>query len=152
MPNYQPIYTTRTATLKDLMFFYEAVCVITDSKPDILEFNKQYKLKIKNKANIILVLEADKKVLIGFIVAEIRQNLSDAVPCAELQELYVSNKYRKLNAADFIYNELEKKVAKEKIFQLKVNCNLNSTLNQHFYVKRGFKIFKKQYKKGPIKL
>lgn len=148
MTNVQPKYATRPAELKDIMYFYEAICAITNINIDIVEFNIQFKNKIKDKSYIMLVLEADGKTIAGCTLAQSRQSLSDQQPFVEIQELYISPKFRKLKAADFLYNALEEKIINQKMHQLRVNCNINSTLNQNFYVKRGFKIYKKQYKKA----
>ena len=147
MTNLQPNYLARTATLKDIMFFYEAISAISEVNLDIVHFNTQFKNKIKDKSYTLLVLEADDKKIAGCILAQLRQGLSDQQPYVELQELYIFPKFRKLKGAEFLYAALEEKVIKQKIYQLRVNCNINSTLNQNFYVKKGFKIFKKQYKK-----
>ena len=141
-----PTYQTRKAELKDVMFFYEAISSMSTSKLNIVDFDIQFKYKIKDKSNIQLVLIANNKT-VGCIIAQVRQQLSDAMPYVEVQELYIAPKYRKLKGADFLYTSLEEKVAKESKYQLRVNCNINSTLNQNFYVKKGYKIFKKQYKK-----
>jgi ribosomal protein S18 acetylase RimI-like enzyme len=143
----QPSYTTRKAALKDVMYIFESINLQSGSKLDILKFIEQYKKKVKDKSNILLLLEADKKNA-GFIIAQEYQSLSDAFPFIEVQELYIAPKYRKLKAADFLYNEFEQKTASKGYYNLKVNCNINSTLNQNFYINKGFKINKKQYLKG----
>ena len=147
MRNERYNYSARPAELKDVMFFYEAICSIADNKFDINEFNSQYKEKLKDKTYIQLVLEIDDKLIGGCIVAQARKNLSDPLSFIEVQELFIAHKYRKYNAADFLYFALEEKALNLKHTQLRVNCNINSTLNQNFYVKRGFKMYKKQYKK-----
>lgn len=139
-------YQTRKAELKDVMFFYEAICFITGLESDINDFNKKYKGILKDKSAILMVIEADGKT-VGCIMAQIRQQLSDLHSFVEIQELYISPKFRNHKAADFLYNDFEVKYIQKKHKQIKVNCNVNSTLNQNFYIKKGFKIFKKQYKK-----
>jgi hypothetical protein len=66
------------------MYFLESINTQIDSMLDILKFNNQFKKKVKDKTSIVLLLE--------------------------IQELFISPKFRKL----------------------KVNCNINSTLNQNF--------------------
>ena len=139
-------YQTRKAALKDIMFFYEAICFITGFESDINEFNKKFKALLKDKSAILMVIEADGKMA-GCILAQVRQQLSDMHSFVEIQELYISPKFRNRKAADFLYNDFEDKYILKEHRQIRVNCNINSTLNQNFYVKKGFKIFKKQYKK-----
>ena len=147
MNQVQPKYNFKTASLKDVIFFYESICATSTIQPDIMVFNSKYKQRLKDKHCIQLLLEVDGKQAVGCVLAEVREQLSDANPYVEIQELYIFPKFRKLKAADFLYTALEEKVRELKIYQLRVNCNINSTLNQNFYVKKGFKISKKQYKK-----
>jgi ribosomal protein S18 acetylase RimI-like enzyme len=147
MSNLLPNYTTRKAELKDVMYFFESISTQTDATLDINKFNEQFKKKLKDKTSILLLLEYTKKS-IGFIIAQEYQTLSDAFPSLEIQELYITSKYRKLKAAEFLYSQLEEKGKSKGYFKLKVNCNINSTLNQNFYISNGFKIQKKQYYKN----
>lgn len=147
MSSLQPNYTTRKAELKDVMYFFESINLQTDSALDINKFNHQYKKIIKDKTSIVLLLEVDKKS-VGFIIAQEYQALSDSFPFLEIQELYIAPKYRKLKAAVFLFSEFVEKSKNKGYYKLKVNCNINSTLNQNFYINKGFKIQKKQYHKS----
>ncbi len=144
--NLQINYLTRMAELKDIMFFYEAMSSITGVNFDINEFNAKFKSILKDKSSIQMVVEVEGKV-VGCLLAQVRQQMSDQYSFVEIQELYIAPKFRKYKAADFLYTTFEEKFVSKKHKQLRVNCNVNSTLNQNFYVKKGFKIFKKQYKK-----
>jgi len=147
MSSLQPNYTTRKAELKDVMYFLESINTQIDSTLDIHKFNDQFKKKVKDKTSILLLLEVDKKS-IGFIIAQAYQTLSDPFPSLEIQELFIAPKYRKLKAADFLFSEFLEKAKNKGYYKLKVNCNINSTLNQNFYISKGFKIQKKQYYKS----
>ncbi|MEN9701366.1 MAG: hypothetical protein RIR55_681 [Bacteroidota bacterium] len=142
-----PNYTTRKAELKDVMYFFESINTQIDSILDINKFNEEFKKKVKDKKSILLLLEVDKKP-VGFIVAQEYQTLSDPFPLLGIQELYIAPKYRKLKAAEFLYSEFEEIAKTKGYYKLKVNCNINSTLNQNFYISKGFKIQKKQYFKS----
>jgi hypothetical protein len=52
-----------------------------------------------------------------------------------------------LHAAEFLYHAIEQFTVAKKVFKLHVSCYINSTLNQNFYTKRGFKVNKKLYVK-----
>ncbi len=143
----KPQYKVRQAKLKDVMYFYDAVCSILNTKQDLLEFQINFKVKLKAKDFILLVAELDNKLVVGCIVAQKRNTLTNPVFSIEIQELYITPKYRKLKAADFLYNAIESFSLEQKIHKLIVNCNINSTLTQNFYTKRGHKIAKKQYSK-----
>jgi len=143
----KPQYKVRQAKLNDVMYFYTAVCSIINKEPDLIEFQTNFKEKFKNKNFIYLVLEIEKDVLGGCMIAEKRSTLSKPAIFIEIQELYITPKYRKHKAADFLYNAIEALSAEQKIYSIIVNCNINSTLTQNFYTKRGHKIAKKQYNK-----
>lgn len=147
MSSLQPNYTTRKAELKDVMYFLESINTQIDSTLDIHKFNDQFKKKVKDKTSILLLLEVDKKT-VGFIISQAYQTLSDPFPLLEIQELFIAPKYRKLKAADFLFSEFVDKAKNKGYYKLKVNCNINSTLNQNFYISKGFKIQKKQYQKS----
>ena len=147
MSSLQPTYTIRKAELKDVMYFFESINSQTDSTLDINKFNHQFKKKLKDKTSILLLLDVDKKS-VGFIVAQEYQTLSDSFPFLEIQELFIAPKFRKLKAAEFLFSEFVEKSKNKGYYKLKVNCNINSTLNQNFYISKGFKIQKKQYHKS----
>jgi ribosomal protein S18 acetylase RimI-like enzyme len=142
-----PNYTTRKADLKDVMYFFESMNIQSDTKLDINKFNDQFKKKVKDKKSVMLLLEVEKKTM-GFIIAQEYQTLSDAFPLLEIQELFIAPKFRKLKAAEFLYSAFEQMGRSKGFFKLKVNCNMNSTLNQNFYISKGFEIQKKQYHKS----
>ena len=143
----KPQYKLRQAKLNDVMYFYDAVCSIINTKLDVLEFQINFKEKLKAKDFLLLVAELDNKTVVGCIVAQKRNTLSNPEFFIEIQELYITPKYRKLKSADFLYNAIESFSLEQKIHKLIVNCNINSTLTQNFYTKRGHKIAKKQYSK-----
>lgn len=143
----KPQYKVRQAKLNDVMYFYDAVCSIMNTQIDMLDFQSNYKEKLKNKDFIFLVLELDNKTIVGCVVAQKRTTLSNVNAFIEIQELYISPKFRKLKAADFLYNAIEALCLEQKINILNVSCNINSTLTQNFYTKKGFKIAKKKYNK-----
>jgi ribosomal protein S18 acetylase RimI-like enzyme len=147
MSSLSPNFTTRKAEIKDVMYFYESINTLTDSTLDIHQFYDQFKKKVKDKTNILLLLELDKKT-VGLIVGQHYQTLSDPFPLLEIQELFIAPKYRKLKAAEFLFSAFLEKAKTKGYYKLKVNCNINSTLNQNFYISKGFKIQKKQYHKS----
>jgi N-acetylglutamate synthase-like GNAT family acetyltransferase len=143
----KPQYKLRQAKLNDVMYFYDAVCSILNTKLDLLEFQINFKEKLKAKDFLVLVAELDNKTLVGCIVAQKRNTLSNPDFFIEIQELYITPKFRKLGAADFLLNAFEAFSVDKHISKLIVNCNINSTLTQNFFTKRGFKIARKQYNK-----
>ena len=148
MMQVQPNYHFRKATLKDVLFFYEAMCSLEDMYIDDLEFGNNFKFKMEDASSHLLVIEErDAQQMVGCVVVQSRKNLSDSSAWMEIQELYIVPKFRKFKAADFLYQQLELYVKEISMHKLKVACRVNSTLNQNFYTKKGFKIEKKTYGK-----
>ena len=145
--NIQPSYSIRKAQLSDSMYFYNAVCSSTILEKEVNDFDEHFKKMLKSKHQLFFVLETAQKIYAGCAILEIRKNILSLEPFIEIDTFYIDPKYRKWKGADFFYSEIEEQVRQGKVFKLKVSCNLNSTLNQNFYTKRGYKIFKKQYQK-----
>ena len=143
----KPHYKVRPAKLSDVMYFYDAVCSILNTKINLLDFQIIFKEKLRHKDFILLVSELDNKTVAGCIVAQKRNTLSNPEFFIEIQELYITPKFRKLEAANFLLSALEALSVEKYVNNLTVNCNINSTLTQHFFTKRGFKIARKQYNK-----
>ena len=142
----QPHYLVRQAKLGDVMYFYNAVCSILNKELDVLEFNAIFREKLKNKDSFLMVLE-ENNTIAGCIVAQLRRQLSVEHSFIEIQELYITPKYRKRKAADFLYQAIEQYFKDKNHHQFQVACFINSTLSQNFYTKKGFKIAKKKYEK-----
>jgi GNAT superfamily N-acetyltransferase len=142
-------FKVRKANQSDLEFVHQAIVSVNDSKMGLHEFETLYKMKLKTSGFFIFILEEYSRNLTqaGLLVAHAQQNLADLWPTIEIQELFILPKYRKFGAADFLYGYLETFTKEQKVYRLKVNCKINSTLNQNFYTARGFKISKKQYVK-----
>jgi N-acetylglutamate synthase-like GNAT family acetyltransferase len=146
---FHPSYKVRKAVFSDIDFIYSLVALNTESNIGIDKFETHLKQKLKTSGFYIFILE-EQKIKIekaGLLIASESQQLVDAWPIIEIQEFFIVPKYRKIGAADFLFNYVEQFSKEKKAYKLKVNCKINSTLNQNFYTDRGFKIAKKQYTK-----
>lgn len=141
-----PNYNFRKAQTSDLKFFFESMSSLEGSYIDSFEFEVNYKSKIGNLDFVLFVIE-DMNIPVGCVALQKVQNLSDSSPWIEIIEFFILPKYRKLHAADFFYHKIEEYVNELGIFKMKVACKINSTITQHFYTKRGYKIQKKLYSK-----
>lgn len=112
-----------------------------------MDFDEFYKQKFKSKDYIFLIIEDEEKKEAGGVILQLRDTFLDKFPFLEIQTFFVTPKYRKLNAADFLYQAIVATAVEKKVFKLQVGCYINSTLNQNFYTKRGFKVHKKLYTK-----
>lgn len=143
------LFKVRKAKLSDVDFIHQCVTAINQSNIGLNDFESLLKQKIKATGFYIFILEehANSVTNAGLVVAAEIQHLIDLWPIVEILEFFITPKYRKFGAADFLYNYLEKFAKEKKAFKLKVSCKMNATLNQNFYTSRGFKIDKKQYVK-----
>lgn len=142
----QPNYNFRKAALKDVLFFYEAMSSLEGIYIDEVEFSNNFKLKFENpKCQLFVIEDNSSQCIVGCVILEERKHLSDVSAWFEIQDLYIAPKYRKLKAADFLYQQIESYIKESSIHKLKVTCKVNSTLNQNFYTKKGFKLEKKSY-------
>lgn len=138
-------YKIRNAQLNDVMHFQEAISMHLNKPWNVMEFDEFYKKKIKDKEYHFLIMEDDEKKVAGGVILQYRQTFLDKFPFIEIQDFFVTHKYRKLNAAEYLYQAIEKLAIEKKVFKIQVGCYINSTLNQNFYTKHGFKINKKLY-------
>jgi ribosomal protein S18 acetylase RimI-like enzyme len=143
-----PSHIIRKATLKDILFFYNAFCTLYNKQFDINKFNVQYKAKLKSKEYHLLVIELTHSAkIVGCSCLQQRVLLFELDEFLEIQSFFITPEYRKLKAADFLYEGIELLANTLGIPYVQVSCNVNSTLNQNFYTKKGYKISKKQYQK-----
>ena len=142
-------FKIKKANLLDLKFIHQSIQSLSEQNIGLQDFETLFKSKTKSQSFTIFILE-DRSRLgcnAGLLVVQLQQNLSDKWPTIEIQELFILPKYRKFKAADFLYTYLEQFAKDQKAYKIKVNCKINSTLNQNFYTAKGFKISKKQYVK-----
>lgn len=150
MTKFNPIYSVRKALLSDVMFFYESIKTTGDLTLNVNEFDLTFKTKLKLKNNHLLVLVDQHGCSAGCAITEYRTTLTESFPFWEIQLFYIHPKYRKYFAAEVLYKEIETLAALKKCFKIIVSSLLNATINQRFYTKRGFKLFKKTYLKTVV--
>ena len=141
-----PNYKYRKASLSDMMFFFESMISLEDALINTFEFESNFKEKILDSNYYLYVIE-DLYKPVGCVVLQKVYNLSDPSPWVEILEFFIQPKYRKLKAADYLYQTIENSVSEMGIFKMKIACKVNSTISQHFFTKRGYKIQKKVYSK-----
>lgn len=150
MNKFNPVFSVRKALLSDIMFFYESINAIEKLTLDINEFDSIFKSKLKLKNNQLLVLTDQDGCSAGCGITEYRTALTESFPFCEIQLFYIHPKYRKHYAAEAFYKEIEALATEKKCFKITVSTLLSATINQRFYTKRGFKLFKKTYLKTMV--
>lgn len=141
-----PNYAYRKASISDMMFFFESMTSLENALIDTFEFENNFKSKILDSNYYLFIIE-DMHNPVGCVVLQKVYNLSDPSPWVEILEFFIQPKYRKLKAADYFYHTIETFVSEMGIFKMKVSCKVNSTISQHFFTKRGYKIQRKVYSK-----
>jgi len=140
-------FNIRKARLNDVMHYQEVVSLHLNKTWNVMDFDEFYKQKLKSKEYSFLIMEDEEKKVAGGVILQDRHTFLDKFPFLEIQTFFVAPKYRKLNAADFLYEAIVATAVDKKVFKIQVGCYINSTLNQNFYTKRGFKVHKKLYTK-----
>ncbi len=141
-----PNYVYRKATLSDMMFFFESMISLEGALIDTFEFENNFKVKMLDSNYNLFVIE-DLHKPVGCVILQKVYNLSDPSPWVEILEFFIQPKYRKLKAADYFYHTIETIVSEMGVFKIKVSCKVNSTITQHFFTKRGYRIQRKIYNK-----
>jgi hypothetical protein len=144
------MFTVEIGRLNHVNFIYEQLVV----QRKILfysydEFINSYNLFLSNPNNKVYVLIDDQtKKHAGCIVAQVNQELSKKSRLIEIKDFIILSKHRKNKGAEFLYEFFESEMKREQVYNIKVECEVNSTLNQNFYTSKGFKIYKKTYLKS----
>jgi N-acetylglutamate synthase-like GNAT family acetyltransferase len=141
-------YHFKLANKEDVQIFHESFVSYTNSflRQDEFAVIFESKLKDKNKFFFLLQTELNKKT-VGCVALNLSSELFEMDLNAEIVHFYILPKYRKLQAADILYNFIENKCKEFKVNKITVACGINSTLNQHFYTKRKFNYVKKGFLK-----
>jgi N-acetylglutamate synthase-like GNAT family acetyltransferase len=141
-------YNFKKASIDDLSIFYESFVEYTNSYLTISEFSTIFETNLKDKNFLFFVLnKKDKPVSSGCVALMLYNEVFNQKINADIAHLYILPKYRKLQAADALYDCLELKCKENKISKITVACGINSTLNQNFYTKRKFNYVKKGFSK-----
>jgi N-acetylglutamate synthase-like GNAT family acetyltransferase len=141
-------YNFKKASIDDLSIFYESFVEYTNSYLTISEFSTIFEANLKDKNfNLFVLNKKDKPFTVGCVALRLYSEVFNQKINAEIAHLYILPKYRKLQAADALYDCIELKCKDNQINKITVACGINSTLNQNFYTKRKFNYVKKGFSK-----
>jgi N-acetylglutamate synthase-like GNAT family acetyltransferase len=141
-------YNFKKASIDDLSIFYESFVEYTNSYLTISEFSTIFETNLKDKNFLFFVLnKKDKPGSVGCVALMLYNEVFNQKINADIAHLYILPKYRKLQAADALYEFIELKCRDYQISKITVACGINSTLNQNFYTKRKFNYVKKGFSK-----
>jgi hypothetical protein len=142
-------FTIRKANATDHEFFYQSYTSSYGTSITSEVFFDNFKKSINNANFLFIVLEiGPKNSFAGCCIIKFDFDIFDLFLTTEIKYLYVNQKFRKFNAAEYICNYVEKMSIEKGAHKIKVDCAINSTLNQHFYARRKFVFQKKGYLKN----
>lgn len=99
--------------------------------------NDSFKKVLKNTHNFIFVATDNNKI-IGFITFSIRDVVRYPKPIAELDELFVSENYRKHGVGKLLMNEVEKKAKELDCYRLYIESHYDHKTAHKFYESLGY--------------
>ena len=139
----------KDADINDMQLFFESYIGYTNLKINVEIFNSLYKARIKEKGwRLFVLITSQNQKQAGCVVLKINEELFDSSVHIDIAHLYIAPKFRKLNAADALYEFIEAQCMLLKASKLSVACGINSTLNQRFYTRRKFSYVKKMFTKN----
>ena len=142
-------FTIRKANATDHDFFYQSYTATFGIAITSDVFFDNFKKRINDNNYLFLVMIAGHtNTFAGCSIVKFESDTFGLSLTSEIEFLYVNPKFRKLNAAEYICNYVEKVSIEKGANKIKVDCAINSTLNQHFYARRKFVLQKKGYLKN----
>jgi PhnO protein len=128
----------RNARIEDMLTVYEQINDLEEKVLNMNSFQKKFKANIFNKNIIYLVAVSSNKEKIGFISCHIQDLLHHDKRVAEIQELYVDKKFRKLGAGSLLVKSLINKLKTKNCESLEVTAQNKRRKTHQFYSKIGF--------------
>ena len=141
-------YYLKDADINDMQLFFESYIGYTNSQMNIEAFSSLYEARMNESGwQLFVLMTSSSQKQAGCVALKIESELFDSSIHIDIAHLYISPKYRKLNAADALYEFIEAECKVLSASKISVSCGINSTLNQRFYSRRKFAYVKKMYLK-----
>jgi len=132
------IIKIRKAKESDMLTVYEQICKLEEIKLNINDFQNIYILNIRDESKLYFVAQDSMGLSLGFISCHIQYLLHHCGKVAEIQELYVNEKYRGLGIGKKLIDQVEQKLKELDCVYFEVTAQ-NKRLDTHeFYKKTGF--------------
>lgn len=132
------IYKIRTAKQKDVKTVYDFICELEETSLGYLIFESIFINNIADKNKFYFVAETESNGVIGFISCHMQNLLHHAGCVAEIQELFVDNKYRGAGIGKRLINTVEKELLKNDCLLLEVTAQHKRFSTHAFYEASGF--------------
>lgn len=129
--------TIRSAVPADCDTVYRFLCELSDKVYDPDLFRQCFEINLRSNKNIYLVVEADHEVA-GFLSCHGQLLLHHTGWVYEIQEMYVSNKFRDKGIGRQLLHCLEERLNNIGYDVLEVSSNLKREDAHRFYKSAGF--------------
>ena len=131
------LYEIRKAEIKDLPEVYRLICLLEETDLTFAVFKSFFEANIKNPDCYYLVA-GNKETIIGFISCHVQKLLHHCGKVAEIQEMFVDQRYRQLGIGKQLIETMETILKSASCVSLEVTAN-NKRLDAHkFYENAGF--------------
>jgi (aminoalkyl)phosphonate N-acetyltransferase len=140
-------YLIRPAEEKDILRIYHFICLLEEINFDYAAFEIIFRKNITNKDNYYLVAESANDGLIGFISCHTQYLLHHCGKVAEIQELYIDDKYRQMGIGRDLLNKTEKEFIQKDCISFEVTAQNKREATHRFYESAGFACTHKKFVK-----
>jgi (aminoalkyl)phosphonate N-acetyltransferase len=131
-------YLIRVAEEKDIPAVYNFVCLLEETGFNYNDFEIICCRNITNRDYYYLVAQSAAGAVIGFISCHTQSLLHHCGKVAEIQELFVDDKYRKLGIGIALLKALEEKLLANNCFLFEVTAQNKREQTHRFYKDNGF--------------
>lgn len=131
-------YTIRNAEEKDIPCLYDFLCLLEETNFDYNTFEAICRQNIDTASCIYLVATTDTDTVTGFLSVHTQYLLHHCGKVAEIQELFVAEKYRKLGIGRDLVNTAEKILSEGTCFLIEVTAQAKRLQTHSFYESMGF--------------
>jgi PhnO protein len=138
-------YQLREARAGDVLSVYHLICILEEVIFDYAVFEIIYCTNISNKDYYYLVAESDEGNITGFISCHTQNLLHHCGRVAEIQELFVDEKYRSVGIGRHLVSDLEMRLGQ--CVSIEVTAQNKRKLAHNFYTVSGFEYTHKKFVK-----
>jgi PhnO protein len=131
-------YLIRVAEEKDIPAVYNIVCLLEETGFNYNDFEIICRRNITNRDYYYLVAQSAAGAIIGFISCHTQSLLHHCGKVAEIQELFVDDKYRKLGIGKALLKALEEKLLANNCLLFEVTAQNKREQTHRFYKDHGF--------------
>jgi len=143
-------YQIRAAKEIDAPYIYNFICLLEETRFEYPVFESIYKLNIINKDYHYLVAVSGAGTIIGFISCHTQNLLHHCGKVAEIQELFVDDRYRNLGVGGHLVRSLNEILLNTSCTSFEVTAQNKRIQTHAFYEWLGFACTHKKFVKQMV--